>query len=265
MTVRSLALLLSLLPLSTALLSAPASQSRQQQQQMTPQRHVVGEQLGVKTLTLQASLFGQQDDLDCDPCAKFDQEQEHVDLDRREAFFSLLGMAWAAGTLPATLLAAPAHATYGADAKIELPNPVQGMSDRATKQCLVESLGTRECLVYEDPDNKLYQGADGKLLLERVERAAVALQGVPALVENKKWSQVTGVLTGPLGELVRTMNQLVELVPEDAKKATAKSKIVVVKNDLYAIGAAVDRKQGDAALKSHQAATKHLVDFVKAL
>ena len=184
-------------------------------------------------------------------------------MDRREAFFSMLGMAWAAGSLPVSLLTPePAHATYGADAKIALPNPIESMTDRATKQCLVESLGTRECLVYADPENKLYKGADGQKLLERVDAASKSFTQLPALIENKKWSQVLGVMTGPMGELIRTMNQLVEL---SENKAIAKSKVGVVKTDLYAISAAVDRKQVDAALKAHQAATDHLVDFVKSL
>ena len=211
------------------------------------------------------SASPEKEKLDCDPCAS--NLPEDVDLDRREAFFSMLGMAWAAGTLPAALLTTTspqdaAYAVYGSDAKIELPNPIQSMTDRATKQCLVESLGTRECLVYADMENRLYQGADGKLLLERVETASQSLGRIPALVEAKKWSQVTGVLTGPMGELIRTMNQLVEL---SENKVVAKSKVTQVKNDLYAIAAAVDRKQIDVALKSHQDATNHLVDFVKAL
>lgn len=208
--------------------------------------------------------FDSNQDIDCDPCASiFEDQEEDLGMDRREAFFSLLGMAWAAGTIPtAILFPESAEAIYGADAKIELPNPIQSMNDRATKQCLVESLGTRECLVYEDPENKLYQGADGRLLLERIEKASISLGQIPTLLEAKKWSQVTGVLTGPMGELVRTMNQLVGLTENTA---AAKSKVALVKTDLYAIAAAVDRKQADVALRSYQAATVHLADFVKVL
>ena len=53
-------------------------------------------------------------------------------------------------------------------AQILIPDVVQGMSDRANKQCLVESLGNRECLVYMDPENQLYKGSDNKLLFERL-------------------------------------------------------------------------------------------------
>ena len=52
-------------------------------------------------------------------------------------------------TIAVSLVGRPsrASAVYGADAKIEIPDVIQGMSDRTNKQCLVESLGNRECLV----------------------------------------------------------------------------------------------------------------------
>ena len=78
-------------------------------------------------------------------------------LDRREAAFAMLGTIWATSTT-AFSFPEPASAAYGVDAKIELPNMVENMSNRASKQCLVESLGNRECLVWMDPENKLYQG-----------------------------------------------------------------------------------------------------------
>ena len=57
------------------------------------------------------------------------------------------------------------------------PDIVQGMSDRNTKQCLVESLGNRECLVYQEDEEKLlYKGAGIKVLLERIQIAAQALE-----------------------------------------------------------------------------------------
>lgn len=180
-------------------------------------------------------------------------------MDRRGALSSLFGLTATAFSLLGS--PAPASATYGLDAKIEMPNPVQGMSDRVNKQCLMESLGNRECLVYaEDASKFLYKGADGQRLLDRIQASAKSLSDLPPLIESKKWSQVVGVLTGPMGELIRTMNQLVEL-SED--KALAKSKVNQVKTDLYAITAAVDRKQVDSALKAHSAATVHLVEFAK--
>ena len=54
----------------------------------------------------------------------------------------------AGGTVSMTMSPSVANAVYGSDAKMTFPDPIQSMSDRAGKQCLVESLGTRECLVY---------------------------------------------------------------------------------------------------------------------
>ena len=160
-------------------------------------------------------------------------------------------------------LVQPAFASQGAEAKIEMPNVLQGFQDRATKQCLVESLGNRECLVYAgDDQSRLYQGLNNQVLLDRIESASRALANVPPLIEGKKWSQATGILTGPMGELLRTMIQLVEI---SENKATAKAQVQKFKTDLYALSAAIDRRQGSVALQYHQAATDDLVAFVKAL
>jgi hypothetical protein len=189
------------------------------------------------------------------PCENpFEADSE---LDRREALFALAGSLWAVGLLPD-----PAFARAGADANIQLPNPIERIADRATKRCLVESLGNRECLVYMDEANKLYQGTDARLLLGRVEASARALATIPAYIESKKWSQVTGVLTGPMGQLVLTMGQLAELSPD---AAAAKKKIASFKTDLYALAAAVDKRNGSLALASHAAATTGLSDFVESL
>ena len=187
-------------------------------------------------------------------------ESNDMDMDRREAAFAMLGSLWAMSTTAIT--PETANAAYGADANMEFPNVVEGISRRTNEQCLVESLGSRQCLVYLDPANKLYQKPDTQVLLERIEKASASLARIPNLVENKKWSQVNGVLTGPLGNLVLTMQQLSQL-SENAKQATTLAK--QVKADIIDIGQASDRKQGDKALASHQKATDDLVAFVKSL
>lgn len=182
---------------------------------------------------------------------------DDVDMDRREAAFAMVGSLWAMTTSPLA-----ASAAYGQDAKIELPNPVGDMNRRNNEQCLVESLGTRQCLVYLDPANKLYQQPDNKVLLERLDKASASLASIPSLVSSKKWSQVSGVLTGPLGQLVLTMQALTKL-SENGGEASALAK--KVKSDILEIGAASDRKQGDKVLEYHQKATDDLVAFVKSL
>ena len=178
-------------------------------------------------------------------------------MDRREALFAMLGSLMASMSVPVA-----ASAAYGADAKIELPNPIEAMANRQSGQCLVESLGNRECLVYLDPANKLYQGADNLVLLERVEKASQSLAMIPSLIELKKWSQVSGVLLGPLGTLVETMANLTKLSENGSKASELARK---TKNDLNTLFQAVERKEGAKALAAHEQATQNLVSFVKTL
>ena len=192
----------------------------------------------------------------CSRCPE--PNDDDVDMDRREAAFAVLGAIWATTTTTAF----PAHATYGQDAKIELPNPVEDMARRTNEQCLVESLGSRQCLVYLDPANKLYQKPDNQVLLERIDKASASLATIPALAQAKKWSQVNGVLTGPLGQLVLTMQGLAKQ-SENSIQATDIAKQVKV--DIIDIGQASDKKQGDKVLEYHQKATDDLVAFVKSL
>lgn len=184
-------------------------------------------------------------------------DEEGSTMDRREAFFATIGSLIATMSLPSAVSAA-----YGQDAKIELPNPVESMSNRVSQQCLVESLGNRECLVYLDPANKLYQGADAQKLTEQIEKASASLATIPALIEDKKWSQVSGVLLGPLGTLSSTMEQLTKLSPNNQIAVDLAKK---TKTDIYAIAQFAERKQSDNALAAHVQATGHLVAFFKAL
>ena len=158
--------------------------------------------------------------------------------------------------------AEPAIAAYGDDAKMEMPNPLDQVRERQNKQCLMESLGTRQCLVYEDPENKLYQNPDTKALAERVEKSAEALATIPALIEGKQWIKVTGVLTGPMGTLSNSMDLLSKASDNPTANADRAKR---VKNDLYGISGAVDRRNGSAAMEYHRLATDHLVEFLKSL
>mmetsp|Transcript_9169 Transcript_9169/g.10998 ORF Transcript_9169/g.10998 Transcript_9169/m.10998 type:complete len:249 (-) Transcript_9169:55-801(-) len=192
----------------------------------------------------------------CNPCPE--PVSDDIDMDRREALFAAAGMMWATTTgMPSA-----AHAVYGADAQLELPNPLESMTKRVDQQCLVETLGNRECLVYLDPANKLYQGADSQVLLERLEKASEALATMPELIEAKKWTKVVGVMTGPMGSLGMIMEQLCKLDENSASSAALAKK---VKTDLYAINSYVERKDPVKALENHEKATKDLVAFAKSL
>jgi hypothetical protein len=228
-------------------------------------RSIVTSKQGVLVRSVPSELFYEKGKKkECRPCEEpLDDNDDDIDLSKREAAFAMLGSIWAVGMLP-TVLVFPnaANAAYGADAKILLPNPVEGLIDRQEKRCLVESLGNRECLVYEDPTGKLYQGLDNQVLLERIQKISVFMATIPGLIESKKWSQVTGVLTGPMGELIRTMGQLADL-SENA--GAAKDSIKQIKLDLYGISAAVAKKDVDKAKQYHTASTCDLVAFIKLL
>jgi len=154
-----------------------------------------------------------------------------------------------------------AHAVYGADAKIEMPDVIQGMSDRTNKQCLVESLGNRDCLVYLDPENQLYKGSDGATLFGRLSSCVSAMNYLPQYIGDKQWNKVQGVLTGPMGTLSQTMNELVKKVDDSSLQLKCKELSVDIRKDLYAIAAAADRKQANEALISYERAVKKLERF----
>ena len=209
----------------------------------------------------------------CGPCPDDDVDDDddtgsllsraEKDMDRREAAFALLGSLWATTAAAATLMPSPANAVYGAEPKIELPNMMENMANRASNQCLVESLGNRECLVWMDPDNKLYQGVDTQKLLQKIDTSSIALTKIPELVEAKKWMGVKGIIAGPMGELLTTMNLLAPKSTQLPERSSSLAKQVKVQ--IFAIDAAADKKDGKGVLKASQAATEALVAFVKSL
>lgn len=123
-----------------------------------------------------------------------------------------------------------------------------------------------------DPSTYLYKGADRNVQLKRMSDAAGSLQQIPVVAKDKKWSQVNGILTGPLGTLIQTMNQIVSpatdftksdfgAAPQVNKEAKAASQ--KVKADLYAIGQAAMKKSEAGCIESTEAALKDLEAFVK--
>lgn len=235
------------------------------------QQHGHGTQVNIDqsfqtTTGLKAQWNPHNSKSDC-VCPEDEEDDEELLLEsRREALFAMMGTLWAAGTLPESLLgsAAPANAAYGVDANMAFPDVVQGLSDRANKQCLVESLGNRECLVYQEDEEKLlYKGADSQILLNRIQVAAKALETeIPPLVAKKQWTKITGVLTGPMGQLSSTMTLLCKLAD---KPDVAKQKAQVVKQDVFAMGTATTNKAGSDVLKYQQLAIQDLAVFLKSL
>ena len=190
-----------------------------------------------------------------------DDDDEDEDLeDRREALFAMMGSLWAVTSVASSTL--PAYATVGVDANMAFPDVIGSMNDRldSKKECLMESLGTRECMIYKetDPDKLLYKGANLDVLVKRIQQATVALAQIPPLVETKKWNEITGILTGPMGQLSSTLTMLCG----DSKMKVALAQ--KVKQDLFAIGTATTQRQTEDILKYHALAIEDLTKFLEA-
>lgn len=195
------------------------------------------------------------------PSSSQQQQQDSRSAFGRRNFLQTAVALGSAATVGFNPLAA--HAEFGTDAKMSFPDVLQGMNDRATKQCLVESLGNRECLVYmEDAEKFLYKGVDVSTLVERIQVTTKALEKIPPLVESKQWNAINGVLTGPLGQLSYTLTQITGVA---SNPKLAKDKAQIVKNDLFAMGTANTNKNGDEVLKYQQKAIEDLAVFLKSL
>ena len=138
--------------------------------------------------------------------------------------------------------APPAHAAYGDGSNIELPSYIDFLIEKNTQV---------------DSSTFLYQGADRDVQLERISAAVTRIKSIPAIAQARKWSQVQGVLTGPLGTLIQTMNQI-SGSNKDALKAAAN-----VKADLLMIGQAAAKKSEDACIAASEAALQNLETFSK--
>ena len=110
-----------------------------------------------------------------------------------------------------------------------------------------------------DPSEMLYQGPDIELQLKRIGEAGARLPEVAALAEEKKWSQVQGIITGPLGTLLQTMNNVASIAATKEAAAAAKT----VKQDLNDINAASQRKDSALCVKTAGKAAADLEKFVK--
>jgi hypothetical protein len=169
------------------------------------------------------------------------RESESSDNSRRNVLAT-----WASSAIASIVLwnhfDSPAYAAYGDSSNIELPSYID---------FLIEKNKT------VDPATFLYKGADREVQLERIYAALSRIKTIPAITRDRKWSQVQGVLTGPLGTLIQTMNQ-VSGSSKDALKAAAK-----VKADLLAIGQAAAKKSEEGCITAAEAALQDLEAFAK--
>jgi hypothetical protein len=138
----------------------------------------------------------------------------------------------------------PALAKYGDSSNMELPNYIDYLIEKNESA---------------DQETALYKGVDPTVLLKRLQEANKRLGDIPTLVEAKKWSQVQGTITGPLGTLAQTINQIA--TPDSSAKVKDASK--KVKSDVIAIGQAAEKKKGAACAEMARVASKDLEIFVK--
>mmetsp|Transcript_18670 Transcript_18670/g.46226 ORF Transcript_18670/g.46226 Transcript_18670/m.46226 type:complete len:215 (+) Transcript_18670:1-645(+) len=153
-------------------------------------------------------------------------------------------MILAATGLAALFTSLPAEAKYGTSTNMEMPNYIEYLIEKN------ESGSTEKAL---------YKGADPTVLLKRLQEANKRLAEIPALAEEKKWSQIQGILTGPMGTLAVTINQIATSDSPAKVKDAAKK----VKADVIAIGQAAAKKSGAACTDASLGASRDLEEFVK--
>lgn len=166
-------------------------------------------------------------------------------------------------TLPAAVFAAgsfsfvgnsrPALAKYGDSTNIELPSYIDFLIE---KNSVV------------DETKVLYKGADPSVLLKRLQEANAKLTDIPTLAEQKKWSQIQGILTGPLGTFSQTLNQIATATTTPSESSSSRQNVDAavkkLKTDLIEIGQAANQKNGPLCGAKSRQATQDLESFVKA-
>lgn len=146
--------------------------------------------------------------------------------------------------LPTISQTAPANAAFGDSSNIALPSYIDFLIEKNT---------------IADTSKVLYKGADSEVQIKRIAEAANRLNDIPVYAKDKKWSQVQGILTGPLGTLLQTMNSLTkETNSADVKKAGAK-----VKADIILISQEATKKSEGGVVKACEEAQKDLEAYAK--
>lgn len=139
----------------------------------------------------------------------------------------------------------PADAKYGDSTNMEMPNYIEYLIEK-------NEAG-------KNADAALYKGVDPTVLLKRLQEANKRLAEIPGLADQKKWTQIQGIITGPLGTLAVTINQIATAdSPAKVKEASKK-----VKADVIAIGQAAAKKSGTGCVESSRVAARDLEEFVK--
>jgi len=139
----------------------------------------------------------------------------------------------------------PANAAYGTSSNIALPSYIEFLIEKNTSA---------------DTSKSIYKGADTEVQIKRISEAAMRLNEIPAIAKEKKWSQVQGILTGPLGTLLQTMNGLVK---DSSNSEAAKKAMGKFKADILLIGQEASKKSEGGVVKACEEAQKDLEAFAK--
>lgn len=152
--------------------------------------------------------------------------------------------------IAATALTTPssAYAKYGEGTSMELPSYIDYLIEKNTAA---------------DNSEALYKGADPATVLRRLAESEGRLGEIRGLAEQKKWSQINGVITGPLGTLSSTMNQIVSIVSSSSTATPKRTKQVQetvkkVKADIVSIGQGASRKDTEECTKQSTKASNDL-------
>jgi hypothetical protein len=133
-----------------------------------------------------------------------------------------------------------AHAKYGESSNIELPNYIDYLIEKNTQP---------------DTTAALYQGIDSTILLKRLSEAEIRLQEVRKLAQEQKWTQINGLVTGPLGTLSMTLNQIA-VIPNASSKT--KDFVKQIKSHVLGIGQAASKKDAEGCTKQAALAIQDL-------
>ena len=162
----------------------------------------------------------------------------------RQEFLQAAALSLTTIALPMTQRPSPANAEYGTSSNMELPNYIEFLIEKNT---------------IVDQSKFLYKGTDIQVQISRISDASKRLSEIPSIAREKKWSQVQGILTGPLGTLIQTMNSLCkDTDSSQAKKAAAK-----VKSDIIVVSQEATRKNEAGVVKACEDAQKDLEAFAK--
>ena len=106
-----------------------------------------------------------------------------------------------------------------------------------------------------------YKGADPSTQLRRLSDAAARLSEIRGLAGDKKWSQVQGLINGPLGTLLQTMNTV---VGASGGQKNVKVAAASVKADIFSIGQSATKKSSEDCIQYADMAIADLKTFVEA-